>query len=79
MKFTRYFGHFEGDQQTYRAGEVAMLVETLDCLIRFRRQVTEAGQLDDSDLDAIDSEVGRLIADAIAQAKAAPEPAEATC
>src|SRR6266516_4129632 len=22
MKFTRYFGHFEGDQQTYRAGEV---------------------------------------------------------
>src|SRR5271165_5994507 len=22
MKFTRYFGHFEGDQQTYRASEV---------------------------------------------------------
>jgi pyruvate dehydrogenase E1 component alpha subunit len=36
VKFTRYFGHFEGDQQRYRADEVARARETLDCLKRFR-------------------------------------------
>jgi hypothetical protein len=34
---TRYYGHFEGDPQNYRAkDEVARLRETMDCLKRFR-------------------------------------------
>jgi TPP-dependent pyruvate/acetoin dehydrogenase alpha subunit len=74
VKFTRYFGHFEGDQQTYRADEVAKARETLDCLKRFRGRVTETGQLADHQLDAIDNEVDRLIDQAVAEAKAAPKP-----
>jgi pyruvate dehydrogenase E1 component alpha subunit len=74
MKFTRYYGHFEGDQQTYRADEVARAKDELDCLKRFRTQVTGAGQLSDADLDAIDNEVAALIDEAVAEAKSAPEP-----
>jgi pyruvate dehydrogenase E1 component alpha subunit len=77
VKFTRYFGHFEGDQQRYRADEVARARETLDCLKRFRGRVTETGQLADHQLDEIDNEVGRLIDEAVAEAKAAPKPTEA--
>jgi pyruvate dehydrogenase E1 component alpha subunit len=74
MKFTRYYGHFEGDQQTYRGSEVTEAKSDLDCLKRFRGQVTEAGQLSDADLDAIDAEVASLIEETVAEAKAAPEP-----
>ncbi|WIY04057.1 thiamine pyrophosphate-dependent dehydrogenase E1 component subunit alpha [Amycolatopsis mongoliensis] len=74
VKFTRYFGHFEGDQQTYRAGEVADARENLDCLKRFRERVTESGELPGQVLDDIDAEVAKLIEDAVAEAKAAPKP-----
>ncbi len=77
MKFTRYFGHFEGDQQTYRAGEVEQARAELDCLKRFADRVTETGELTRSDLDAIDAEVATMIDRAVAEAKAAPPPAEA--
>ena len=74
MKFTRYFGHFEGDQQTYRADEVARARETLDCLLRFRGRVTETGQLSLEELDRIDAEVAELIDEAVDEAKRAPKP-----
>jgi pyruvate dehydrogenase E1 component alpha subunit len=74
VKFTRYFGHFEGDQQTYRAEEVAHARENLDCLKRFRSRVLETGQLTDADLDRVDNEVAALIDDSVAEAKAAPKP-----
>jgi acetoin:2,6-dichlorophenolindophenol oxidoreductase subunit alpha len=75
MKVNRYFGHFEGDQQTYRApGEVEEIRETKDCLVGFRRRVTSAGMVDESTLDTIDSEVRKLIDAAVDGAKAAPEP-----
>lgn len=77
MKFTRYFGHFEGDQQTYRAEEVATARATLDCLKRFRARVTETGQLTDAALDAVDRDVAELIEHALAEAKAAPLPTAA--
>jgi pyruvate dehydrogenase E1 component alpha subunit len=77
VKFTRYFGHFEGDQQRYRADEVARARDTLDCLKRFRGRVTETGQLADHQLNEIDNEVARLIEEAVAEAKAAPKPTEA--
>src|SRR5512132_348931 len=77
VKFTRYFGHFEGDQQRYRADEVARARETLDCLKRFRGRVTETGQLADHQLNEIDNEVARLIDEAVAEAKAAPKPSQA--
>ena len=74
VKFTRYFGHFEGDQQTYRAGEVADARENLDCLKRFRERVTDSGELPGQVLDNIDAEVAKLIEDAVSEAKAAPKP-----
>ena len=51
VKFTRYFGHFEGDQQLYRANEVRHARENLDCLKVFRARVTESGQLSSDQLD----------------------------
>jgi pyruvate dehydrogenase E1 component alpha subunit len=77
MKFTRYFGHFEGDQQTYRAGEVEHARAELDCLKRFAGRVTETGELTQADLDAADAEVAATIDRAVDEAKAAPPPAEA--
>jgi acetoin:2,6-dichlorophenolindophenol oxidoreductase subunit alpha len=74
-KGMRYYGHFEGDQQTYRApGEVDELRRTRDCLEAFSRRVTEAGLVDDDDLAAIDASVAELIDQAVAQAKAAKDP-----
>ena len=77
MKFTRYFGHFEGDQQTYRADEVEHARAELDCLSRFAARVTETGELAQADLDAIDAEIGAEIDKAVDDAKAAPLPTEA--
>ena len=77
MKLTRYFGHFEGDQQTYRAGEVEHARAELDCLKRFAARVTETGELTRPDLDAVDAEVATMIDRAVAEAKAAPPPDEA--
>ena len=77
MKFTRYFGHFEGDQQTYRAGEVEHARAELDCLKRFATRVAETGELTQSDLEAIDAEVAATIDRAVTEAKAAPLPDQA--
>lgn len=74
-KVNRYFGHFEGDQQTYRApGEVDEIRETRDCLVGFRTRVLSAGLVDEATLDTIDSEIRKLIDEAVDEAKAAPEP-----
>jgi TPP-dependent pyruvate/acetoin dehydrogenase alpha subunit len=77
VKLTRYYGHFEGDQQTYRGDEVARAKESLDCLKRFRAQITGSGQVTDAQLNQIDSEVAGLIEEAVVEAKAAPKPTEA--
>jgi len=77
-KMVRFFGHFEGDAQTYRGeGENEHNRENRDCLKLFRARVTEAGAVDGGDLDAIDSEVLAAIDQAVEQAVAAPLP-EAT-
>ncbi|MGW4483940.1 thiamine pyrophosphate-dependent dehydrogenase E1 component subunit alpha [Amycolatopsis sp. NPDC004368] len=77
VKFTRYFGHFEGDQQSYRADEVAHARENLDCLKRFRTRVVESGELTPESLDRIDAEVAKLVDEAVTEAQAAPKPARA--
>jgi pyruvate dehydrogenase E1 component alpha subunit len=74
---TRFYGHFEGDPQNYRAkGEVAQLRETMDCLKRFRARMQSDKTVSGAELDAIDAEVLALIDRAVADAKAAPLPAE---
>jgi acetoin:2,6-dichlorophenolindophenol oxidoreductase subunit alpha len=74
-KVGRYYGHFEGDQQTYRGpNEVEDLRRDRDCLDSLVRRVTEAGIADAGELEAIDREVATLIDDAVTDAKAAPDP-----
>jgi acetoin:2,6-dichlorophenolindophenol oxidoreductase subunit alpha len=78
FKLNRYYGHFEGDAMTYRAeGEVAKLRAEKDCLMLFRRRVTEAKLLDVAALDAVDGEVGELIERSVVAAKAAAYPVPA--
>lgn len=75
MKFSRYFGHFEGDAQTYRApGEVQKLRDEKDCLKHFESRVVRAEVLTTDELRAVDAQVKALIDDAVAEAKAAPLP-----
>jgi len=75
FKLNRYFGHFEGDAQTYRGkDEVKKIRETKDCLMLFRRRVTEAKLLDGAALDRIDREAAAAIDNAVKKAVAAPKP-----
>jgi len=75
VKLTRYYGHFEGDAQTYRApDEVKNLRETRDCLMQFRQRTTRAGLLGDAQLDLVDAQVEDLIEDAVRRAKSDPKP-----
>jgi len=77
-KMVRFYGHFEGDAQTYRgSGELDDIRANRDCLKIFTKRVTEAGVVDPSELDAIDKEVAALIEHAAQEAKAAPLPTKA--
>jgi acetoin:2,6-dichlorophenolindophenol oxidoreductase subunit alpha len=71
----RFYGHFEGDAQTYKAkGENEYNRENRDCLKMFRARVCDAGLASDHDFAVIDLEVASLIDAAVASAKAAPLP-----
>jgi pyruvate dehydrogenase E1 component alpha subunit len=77
-KVNRYYGHFEGDQQTYRGpNEVEDLRATRDCLDAFSRRVLELGMLSRDELAEVDRAVGALIDESVAEAKAAPDPTAA--
>lgn len=78
VKLTRYYGHFEGDAQTYRApDEVKHFREHNDCLMQFRERTLRAGRVEASQLDQIDSEVDLLIENAVRKAKSDPKPSAA--
>jgi pyruvate dehydrogenase E1 component alpha subunit len=77
-KMVRFYGHFEGDAQTYRApGELDDIRNHRDCLKKFAAELTSAGTVTAEELQAIDHEVLGLIEDAVKQAKAAPLPSAA--
>ena len=74
---TRFYGHFEGDPQNYRAkGEVAEFRETMDCLKRFRVRCAADRSVAVAELDRIDAEVLEAIDRAVVAAKASPAPIE---
>jgi TPP-dependent pyruvate/acetoin dehydrogenase alpha subunit len=71
----RYFGHFEGDPQNYRAkDEVRRYRDEEDCLLKFRRHVEQTGEVALEELDKVDAEVLTLIEAAVVGAKQAPRP-----
>jgi len=77
-KMIRFFGHFEGDAQTYRApGETEDNRANRDCLKLFRQKVTGAGVISEAELAAIDGEVMQVIDKAVSDAVAAPLPTAA--
>jgi len=78
VKTGRFYGHFEGDAQTYRgAGEVETLRENHDPLKIFRQRVLEAALLDEQDLDQLDAMAQEQIEQAVQDAHNAPYPSSA--
>lgn len=77
-KMVRFYGHFEGDAQTYRGpGELEDIRANKDCIKKFAAAVTGAGVVSAAELKAIGDEVLAVIEDAVKQAKAAPLPTAA--
>ncbi len=77
-RMIRFYGHFEGDAQTYRApGETEHNRANNDCLKKFAAAVTGAGVISADELKSIDNEVLGQLEDAVKQAKAAPLPTAA--
>lgn len=75
-KMSRFFGHFEGDSQTYKAkGENDFNRAHHDCLKLFAARVTETGVISAAELEAIDKGVLALIDDAVISAEQAAFPA----
>lgn len=75
IKTPRYYGHFNGDADSYRTPEErAALRRDQDCLKLFRQRVVEASLLDAGALDALDREVDEEIEEAVVAARRAPEP-----
>jgi acetoin:2,6-dichlorophenolindophenol oxidoreductase subunit alpha len=75
VKLARFFGHHEGDNQSYRGdGEIERLRRDHDCLKIFRHRVVNAGLLQASQLDSIDHEVVEQMALHVAEAKTAARP-----
>lgn len=73
---TRFFGHFEGDPQLYRAkDEVKRQRQEMDCLLNFRATASAHG-IEAAALDAIDAEVAALIDRSVAEARQSPAPLE---
>ena len=71
----RFFGHFEGDPQLYRAkDEVKELRKNSDPIKKFITRITDSGQVTMDELSNMDAEILALIDDKVEAAKAAPEP-----
>ena len=78
VKLNRYYGHFEGDAITYKgAGEIEKVKEEKDCLMLFKRRVTEAALLEASELEAIEAETRSQIDQCLANAKSSALPTKA--
>ena len=78
IKTARFYGHFVGDAQTYRAdGEIEKLRAENDCLKVFREKVVETGLLTDKQLDDIFDEARERGQDAASASQVAPRATEA--
>ena len=74
-KMIRFFGHFEGDAQTYRGkGELEDIRANKDCIKIFQARLRESGVISSAEFEKIDKQVAKLIEEAVVEAKAAPLP-----
>jgi pyruvate dehydrogenase E1 component alpha subunit len=78
VRLNRYYGHFEGDAQTYRIpGEVDRVRQSADAIDGFRQRVVEASLLKAEELDAADAQIKTGVERAVLAAKKSPMPTEA--
>lgn len=79
MKVDRYYGHFQGDPESYRPkGEVKAL-KANDPILRLERQLQESGVLDEAARERSRAQARERVAQALqfARDSAFPDPAEA--
>ena len=73
-KTWRYYGHFEGDQITYRTPEQSEAYRKHDPIATFGRQAVEKGLLKQADLDELSSQAQKAVDEAIQFAEKSGEP-----
>jgi pyruvate dehydrogenase E1 component alpha subunit len=73
-KTYRFYGHFQGDQVTYRTAEELESYKQRDPIVALRKAVIDRGIATAADFDAIDARVTAQLDDAWDAAKAAPFP-----
>jgi TPP-dependent pyruvate/acetoin dehydrogenase alpha subunit len=71
---TRWHGHYIGDAQLYRSKTERESTRAIDPLLKFKTRCADAGAISSEELSLIDSEISKLIDDAVASAGAAPAP-----
>jgi acetoin:2,6-dichlorophenolindophenol oxidoreductase subunit alpha len=78
-KTYRFYGHFQGDQVTYRTTDELELYKQRDPITALRKAIADRGIASEDELNAIDDRVTQQLDNAWAAAKAAPfpEPEEA--
>ena len=74
----RIDGHYAGEPEVYREKAEVTAQRANDPIARFRRHLEDAGIFSPAELDAVDAEVSEEIEEALAFAKASPEPDPAT-
>jgi acetoin:2,6-dichlorophenolindophenol oxidoreductase subunit alpha len=74
-KTWRYFGHFEGDQVTYRTAEQSAAYREHDPLTWFAKQAIERGLLTAERIEEMGASAERAIDEAIEFAESSPLPA----
>ena len=74
----RIDGHYAGEPEVYRDKAEVAAQRANDPIARFRRHLEGTGIVSPAELDAVDAEVNEEIEDALAFAKASPEPDPAT-
>lgn len=73
-KTWRYFGHFEGDQVTYRTAEQSAAYREHDPLTWFATQAIERGLLGRDDIEEADRRAVSTMDEAVAYGEASPHP-----
>jgi len=73
-KTWRYFGHFEGDQVTYRTAEQSAAYREHDPLTFFAKQAVERGLLTTEQVEERDRAAEAAVDEAIAFAEQSPQP-----
>ncbi len=73
-KTWRYFGHFEGDQVTYRTAEQSAAYREHDPLTFFAKQAEQRGLLTAEQVEELDVAAEAAVDQAIAFAERSPQP-----